>query len=108
MLGLNKKGLVLQTVYREINTDAYLYDSNLNLTLMPNTTLLISTSGNSKLRAIFPSSFVLIVENGFSSSTEYEIIISINEIINKNKTIYYYSGSAVPHMEFSTDLYISI
>jgi len=96
MIGIDKKGKIVQEYYLEFNTDAYKYGNDLSITLIPDTEFNISTTGNSKLRVIFSASTVLSLPPNFTSAARFNITLSIDETFNKTARVSYFSNYALP------------
>ncbi len=104
----SNSGILVQSQYYEINTMDSIEDNDRIAEPIENTTLDFTTQGGTKLKVSFDAVFLLRLFTGYSSSTMYNITLSVKGIQNKSVGIRYHSGPVLSVGSDMTDsLHIS-
>ena len=89
---ITDEGILLQTKYLEVRTDAFISDSALVEAKMADTELNITTAGNSKLIVAFDAMFLLHLDTTFSGGTRYNITLVLAGVQNRTTRISYFAN----------------
>lgn len=87
--------IVLQEKYLELDSMAYNYDYYLTWTyhLINQTSLEITTQGNSKIAARFSATAFLTLSDDFYNHTIFDILLSVNGVKDQRVTVWYFRAT---------------
>jgi hypothetical protein len=91
--GVDTKNTVLQTRYGEWNSPAYIYDDDLSYVQMTDTELTVTTSGNTRLLAIFSAMSIMTLDSSFQYRVGYNVSLVVGDVGNRTIQVDYYDGS---------------
>jgi hypothetical protein len=86
---------VVQTKSASWNTDAYIADEETTSTLVPDTTMTITTQGATRLVIRFTTQYVLFMNTGHDGLTRYRINLTLNSVPINGGMIEYKTTSAL-------------
>ncbi len=89
---ITDEGILLQTKYLEVGTDAYILDTAVVEAKMADTELNITTAGNSKLIVAFNCMFLLHLDAAFTGGTRYNITLVLAGVQNRTTRISYFTS----------------
>ena len=89
---ITDEGILLQTKFLEVDTDAYISDSAVVDAKMADTEFNITTTGNSKLLVAFDAMFLLHLDAAFSGATRYNITLVLAGVQNRTTRISYFTS----------------
>lgn len=107
--GVDTKNTVIQTKYGEWNSPAFIYDDDLSYVKMTDTELTITTSGNTRLLAIFSAMSIMTLDSIFRYRVGYNVSLVVGDIGNRTIQVDYYDGQPATNYirQLSMELYIN-
>ncbi len=103
-----KDGGTVQFVYKEFDDRTYLPDNVLDFELINQTTLTITTLGNSFLSILFVMQTVITMSNDMDGALQFEISLVVSGVGNRTiKVAYFRQGPTGNYSEVPADVTIS-
>jgi hypothetical protein len=90
--GVDTKNTLIQTKYGEWNSPAFIYDDDLSYVQMTDTELTITTSGNTRLLAIFSAMSIMTLDMNFQYRVGYNVSLVVGVVGNRTIQVDYYDG----------------
>jgi hypothetical protein len=90
--GVDTKNTLIQTKYGEWNSPAFIYDDDLSYVKMTDTELTITTSGNTRLVAIFSAMSIMTLDMNFQYRVGYNVSLVVGGVGNRTIEVDYYDG----------------
>lgn len=84
---------VVQTVVKSWQDESYIFDNNVNWSLMNKTELDFTITNNSRIVASFSAPFLLSLYSTFTGLTEYQIALVIKGVTNTTTAIVYFDNA---------------
>lgn len=96
---VKQENIVRQSIYEEFDTNAFIFDSSLTYSEMPDTTLDISIQKNSKISITFSAVGILHLDDTFNIKAQFLIALQVEGVGNRTFVVSYFdNGGAVGHM----------